>query len=32
VALAVVEDPGEITFITLDERQREVAAELGFRT
>ena len=32
VALSVVEDPGEITFITLDERQREVAAKLGFQT
>jgi predicted nucleic acid-binding protein len=32
VALSVAEDPGEITFITLDERQREVAAKLGFQT
>ena len=32
VALSVVEDPDEITFVTLDERQREVAAKLGFRT
>ena len=30
VALSVVEDPSEITFVTLDERQRDVASALGF--
>ena len=29
-ALAAVPDPREMSFITLDERQRAVAAELGF--
>jgi predicted nucleic acid-binding protein len=31
-ALSVADDPSEIAFITLDERQRAVAAELGFQT
>lgn len=31
-ALSIVEQPDELTFITLDERQRDVAAEMGFRT
>ncbi len=30
-ALYLSPDPGEISFVTLDERQREVAATLGFR-
>lgn len=30
-ALSTTPDPREMTFITLDERQRAVAAELGFR-
>ena len=30
-ALYAVEYPGELTFITLDERQAEVARTLGFR-
>ena len=30
-ALAAAPDPREMAFITLDERQRAVAAELGFR-
>ncbi len=30
-ALAAARDPREMSFITLDERQRAVAAELGFR-
>ena len=30
-ALYLTPDPGEVTFITLDERQREVARALGFR-
>ena len=30
-ALAAAPDPREMSFITLDERQRAVAAELGFR-
>ena len=30
-ALAAALDPREMSFITLDERQRAVAAELGFR-
>ncbi len=29
-ALYLSPDPGEISFVTLDERQREVAATLGF--
>ena len=29
-ALAAARDPREMSFITLDERQRAVAAELGF--
>lgn len=32
VALSMVDDPADLTFITLDDRQREVAEELGFRT
>ncbi len=30
-ALYAADDPGELTFITLDERQAEVARALGFR-
>jgi len=30
VALSVALDPSEITFVTLDKRQRSVAARLGF--
>ena len=30
-ALAAALDPREMSFVTLDERQRAVAAELGFR-
>ena len=30
-ALYLTPDPGEVTFITLDERQEEVASTLGFR-
>ena len=30
-ALYLSPDPGEISFVTLDDRQREVAATLGFR-
>jgi hypothetical protein len=30
-ALYVTRTPGDIWFITLDERQRVVAADLGFR-
>ena len=30
-ALSAVPDPREMAFVTLDERQRAVAAELGFR-
>jgi predicted nucleic acid-binding protein len=29
-ALYFSPDPGELTFVTLDERQREVAAKVGF--
>ena len=29
-ALYVVEDPGELPFVTLDARQRDVAGKLGF--
>lgn len=32
VALYHAEDPREVTFVTLDNRQRAVAAALGFRT
>lgn len=32
VALYVAGDPAEVTFLTLDDRQRSVAAKLGFRT
>ena len=31
VALYSTDNPGDITFITLDERQREVAETLGFK-
>lgn len=31
MALYVAEDPGEMVFFTLDERQRAVARDLGFR-
>jgi len=31
-ALYLAPDPGELTFLTLDERQRAVAAQLGFAT
>lgn len=31
-ALYLVEDPPEISFVTLDDRQRTVAAGLGFET
>lgn len=31
-ALYVTPNPGDIWFVTLDERQRRVAAALGFRT
>lgn len=31
VALWVAPDPGELLFLTLDDRQREVAAALGFQ-
>lgn len=31
-ALYLVEDPPELTFVTLDERQRNIAEALGFRT
>ena len=31
VALASTPDPEDVTFVTLDERQRTVAAELGFQ-
>lgn len=31
-ALYLAESPGELPFFTLDERQRRVAAELGFPT
>ena len=30
-ALYLTPDPGEVTFITLDERQEEVASTLGFK-
>ncbi|HJS43776.1 MAG TPA: PIN domain-containing protein [Gemmatimonadales bacterium] len=30
-ALYLAEDPGELSFLTLDDRQRRVAARLGFR-
>ena len=30
--LFLVEDPAEISFLTLDERQAQVARALGFRT
>ncbi len=32
VALSVATTPGDVTFLTLDKRQREVAATLGFAT
>ena len=32
VALSAAREPGEMSFVTLDERQRAVAAALGFRT
>ncbi|MBI3929259.1 MAG: PIN domain-containing protein [Armatimonadetes bacterium] len=32
VALYLAEIPGDMTFLTLDERQRELARYLGFRT
>jgi predicted nucleic acid-binding protein len=32
VALSLAPSPGELTFLTLDKRQREVAATLGFAT
>jgi len=31
-ALFVTDTPGELTFLTLDERQRTVAKALGFKT
>ena len=31
-ALYVTPDPGQLAFVTLDQRQREVAATLGFPT
>lgn len=31
-ALYLAPDPGELTFLTLDDRQRGVAAQLGFGT
>lgn len=31
-ALYAAESPGDIVFLTLDERQREVAAAVGFQT
>jgi predicted nucleic acid-binding protein len=31
-ALFLAPDPGELTFLTLDERQRAVAVQLGFAT
>lgn len=31
-ALFVAPEPGELTFLTLDKRQRDVATTLGFRT
>lgn len=31
-ALYLAPDPGELTFLTLDDRQRGVAERLGFRT
>ena len=31
-ALYLAPDPGELTFVTLDVRQREVAKALGFAT
>ena len=31
-ALHISDEPSEITFLTLDNRQREVAAALGFQT
>jgi hypothetical protein len=31
-ALSLAPDPGELTFLTLDDRQRGVAEALGFRT
>jgi len=31
-ALTIVDTPAELSFLTLDARQREVAAALGFRT
>lgn len=31
VALSLVEDPSQLSFITLDDRQRAVAEQLGFR-
>jgi hypothetical protein len=32
VALYIADDPAEITFLTLDNKQREVARLLGFGT
>ena len=32
VALYQADDPGEVTFVTMDNRQRAVAAALGFHT
>jgi hypothetical protein len=32
VALSLAPDPRELTFLTLDKRQRDVAAALGFET
>lgn len=31
-ALYIAADPGQVTFLTLDKRQREVAQALGFET
>lgn len=31
-ALSIAKSPAELTFLTLDERQHEMAALLGFRT
>ena len=31
-ALSLTSDPAELTFLTLDNRQRDVAAALGFAT
>lgn len=32
VALSLVANPRDLTFLTLDKRQRDVAAALGFQT